>query len=59
MRCWSISRSSTAEALSCAERFGGYRGVPSLVLSAVGDERQRVRALDAGACDFVVHRRRR
>ena len=29
-------------------------GVPILVLSAVGDERQRVRALDAGAGDFVL-----
>jgi two-component system KDP operon response regulator KdpE len=29
-------------------------GVPIVVLSAVGDERQRIRALDTGADDFVI-----
>ena len=31
-----------------------WSGVPVLVLSAVGDEREKVRALDAGADDYVT-----
>src|SRR6476646_10127405 len=31
-----------------------WSGVPILVLSAVGDEREKVRALDAGADDYVT-----
>jgi two-component system, OmpR family, KDP operon response regulator KdpE len=32
----------------------GWSGVPIVVLSAVGDEREKVRALDAGADDYVT-----
>ncbi len=31
-----------------------WSGLPILVLSAVGDEREKVRALDAGADDYVT-----
>ena len=31
-----------------------WSGLPVLVLSAVGDEREKVRALDAGADDYVT-----
>jgi two-component system KDP operon response regulator KdpE len=31
-----------------------FSGLPILVLSAVGDEREKVRALDAGADDYVT-----
>ncbi len=31
-----------------------FSGLPILVLSAIGDEREKVRALDAGADDYVT-----
>src|SRR2546421_8380737 len=36
------------------EEIRGWSGLPVIVLSAVGDEREKVRALDAGADDYVT-----
>jgi two-component system KDP operon response regulator KdpE len=36
------------------EQIRGWSSLPILVLSAVGDEREKVRALDAGADDYVT-----
>ncbi len=36
------------------EELRGWSQIPVLVLSAVGDEREKVRALDAGADDYVT-----
>ena len=38
----------------CAASCGRGRSVPILILSAVGDEREKVAALDAGADDYVT-----
>src|SRR2546421_3374136 len=36
------------------EEIRGWSKLPILVLSAVGDEREKVRALDAGADDYIT-----
>ena len=36
------------------EEIRGWSSLPIIVLSAVGDEREKVRALDAGADDYVT-----
>jgi two-component system KDP operon response regulator KdpE len=36
------------------EEIRGWSSLPILVLSAVGDEREKVRALDAGADDYIT-----
>jgi two-component system KDP operon response regulator KdpE len=36
------------------EEIRGWSNLPILVLSAVGDEREKVRALDAGADDYIT-----
>ena len=36
------------------EEVRGWSQLPIIVLSAVGDEREKVRALDAGADDYVT-----
>jgi two-component system KDP operon response regulator KdpE len=36
------------------EEVRGWSGLPIIVLSAVGDEREKVRALDAGADDYIT-----
>ena len=42
------------EGVEVCRRCGAGRRLPILVLSAVGDEREKVRALDAGADDYVT-----
>src|SRR5207302_5136973 len=42
------------DGVSVAKEVRSFSRLPILVLSAVGDERQKVRALDAGADDYVT-----
>jgi two-component system KDP operon response regulator KdpE len=42
------------EGVEVCEQVRRWSGLPILVLSAVGDEREKVRALDAGADDYVT-----
>jgi two-component system KDP operon response regulator KdpE len=42
------------DGVSIAKEVRSWSRLPILVLSAVGDERQKVRALDAGADDYVT-----
>lgn len=42
------------EGVEVCEEVRRFSGLPILVLSAVGDEREKVRALDAGADDYVT-----
>ena len=53
-RSCSISCCPTARGSKCARRCRRWSRLPILVLSAVGDEREKVRALDAGADDYVT-----
>ena len=50
----SISSCPTAAASRSAAALRSWSRVPVVVLSAVGDEREKVRALDAGADDYVT-----
>jgi two-component system KDP operon response regulator KdpE len=42
------------EGVEVCEEVRRFSGLPILVLSAIGDEREKVRALDAGADDYVT-----
>ena len=42
------------QGVEVCEQVRRWSGLPILVLSAVGDEREKVRALDAGADDYVT-----
>jgi two-component system KDP operon response regulator KdpE len=42
------------EGVEVCEEVRRFSGLPILVLSAVGDEREKVRALDAGADDYIT-----
>jgi two-component system KDP operon response regulator KdpE len=42
------------EGIEVCQEVRRWSGLPIVVLSAVGDERQKVRALDAGADDYVT-----
>jgi two-component system, OmpR family, KDP operon response regulator KdpE len=42
------------QGVEICEQVRRWSGLPILVLSAVGDEREKVRALDAGADDYVT-----
>jgi two-component system, OmpR family, KDP operon response regulator KdpE len=42
------------EGVEVCQEVRRFSGLPILVLSAVGDEREKVRALDAGADDYVT-----
>lgn len=42
------------DGVSVVKELRGWSRLPVLVLSAVGDEREKVRALDAGADDYVT-----
>jgi two-component system KDP operon response regulator KdpE len=42
------------DGVSVVKEIRGWSRLPILVLSAVGDEREKVRALDAGADDYVT-----
>ena len=44
----------TAPAWTCAASCGTWSEVPIVILSAIGEERQKVDALDAGADDYVT-----
>ena len=53
-RWCSISCCPTGEGVEVCEEVRRWSRLPILVLSAVGDEREKVRALDAGADDYVT-----
>ena len=42
------------QGVEVCEQVRRWSGLPILVLSAIGDEREKVRALDAGADDYVT-----
>ena len=54
MRWCSTSCFRTAAGIEVCEEVRRWSKLPILVLSAVGDEREKVRALDAGADDYVT-----